>query len=142
MGDQVEDAGKHLDVASIIGILLIDDQVKVSDGIVVVATTKIQAGDAVIEHQNTVMIPVVSLVFNDLHQFWDQCDAFGESPFDEMLLDGVNVFEQREQSFDVVVIGHVKPLREAHQIIKNFGITFVMQHVVQRAQQIMQTFEV
>ncbi len=114
VGDQVENAGKHLDVASIIGILLVDDQVEVGDGVVVVATAKIKASDAVVEHQNAVMIPVVSLVFNDFHQFRDQGDAFGESPFDEMLLDGVDVFEQREQPFNVVVVGHVKSLWKAH----------------------------
>ncbi len=49
MRDQVEDAGKNLDIGAVIRVLLVDDQVEVGNGIVVVAAAKVQAGNAVIK---------------------------------------------------------------------------------------------
>ena len=65
VGDEVQDPGERLDIAPVIRIFGIDNQVEVVDSLSVVPTSELEARNFVIEKHDTVIIPIIGIAFDE-----------------------------------------------------------------------------
>lgn len=58
MGDEVQNPSKAMDISPVVNRLLVDDFVQKINGVAMVAIAEVEAGDAVLEDEDAVGIPV------------------------------------------------------------------------------------